>query len=184
MKVNLTALAQRLGYTLEELRTPNRKRELVDARQKFALHLKASGYRPAEIARILHRDWGSIRHLLKGRKRQPPKVHVQKRWAFKYDCCQLCGTTEKRHKGGGACAYCDDLWRRWNNPAFRERHRKASKRWRMENWDQFVEYRKGWRAKNREAIREYDRNFFDKKKGRELAKEFQISSPYFSEFLG
>ncbi len=33
------------------------------------------------------------------------------RWAFKWDACIDCGTTERPHRAHGRCKRCDDRWR-------------------------------------------------------------------------
>jgi hypothetical protein len=39
-------------------------------------------------------------------KKEKPVKETGKKWSKKYDQCQECGTTEKRHMSGGLCSVC------------------------------------------------------------------------------
>ena len=90
-----------------------------------------------------------------------------KKWSRKYDCCQICGTTEKKHKGRGLCVTCHNKqWSEENKEYSREWHkqyRKENPRYNKQYQDQYrkenKEYFKQWKENNREHIRQYDRQY-------------------------
>ena len=58
-------LANDLGYTLDEIRSPSRVKPLVDARSALAVHLKEQGRNKTHIGKLINRDRTSVLNLLR-----------------------------------------------------------------------------------------------------------------------
>jgi hypothetical protein len=85
LEVQMDAIAAAAGVTLQDLRGPSRRREIVELRRQIAAHLQSCGLSLPAIARLLQRDHTTVAHLLRtrtkreGTRARPPAMHSRRR---------------------------------------------------------------------------------------------------------
>lgn len=70
-------IANRNGYTLEEVWEKHRNPSFVAVRREIAIALRAAGASYTEAGKVLQRDHTSVMNLVKGREQElPSRVRV------------------------------------------------------------------------------------------------------------
>ncbi len=69
LEAQLESVAAAAGVTLEELRGPSRRREMVELRRRLAADLQSRGWSLSATGRLLNRDHSTVVHLLRSRSR-------------------------------------------------------------------------------------------------------------------
>ena len=82
-------------------------------------------------------------------------------WSMKFDCCQICGTTEIEHSGNGMCSACyHKKYYREN----RERSRQYNKKYYQENRERFKKYYR----ENKKHFKLYNEIYYRSPKMKEM----------------
>ena len=61
----MISIVERMGYSVELLRSPRRTQELADMRKVVANVLVGEGYHPVDIARMMNRNRTSVLAMLR-----------------------------------------------------------------------------------------------------------------------
>ena len=105
---------------LKLIKEKNGQRQFIaDTETSEVIEVEPSQVEPARAS--VQALFKEIKESKVAKSRKPKIMKNGKPWSRKFDSCQECGTTEKKHASGGLCHTC--FWRKRNKKKTKKRKR-------------------------------------------------------------